>query len=88
MSCIAGIGGHIKSLVNKAISARAIVVLDGCPLHCAKNCLRERHLAPTRHYDLSKMGVEKAYRCDFDTTQKETLFRIIAEDILINLFDN
>jgi uncharacterized metal-binding protein len=39
MSCIAGVGGHVPALVNKAKSGRLIVALDGCPLHCVKGCL-------------------------------------------------
>jgi uncharacterized metal-binding protein len=59
MSCIAGIGGDVPSLLKKARSGRAIVVLDGCPLHCARNCLA-RHAIPVGvHIDLSESGVRK-----------------------------
>ena len=39
MSCIAGVGGDVALLVRVAKSGRDIVVLDGCPLQCAKHCL-------------------------------------------------
>ena len=42
MSCIAGVGGDVPSLIKTAQSGRAIVVLDGCPLECARHCL-QRH---------------------------------------------
>lgn len=32
MSCLAGIGGRVKSLMSKAQSAERILVIDGCPL--------------------------------------------------------
>lgn len=32
MSCIAGVGGKVISLVKKARSNRPIIVIDGCPL--------------------------------------------------------
>ena len=32
MSCIAGVGGDVPSLVKTATSGRAIVALDGCAL--------------------------------------------------------
>ena len=45
MSCIAGIGGKIKSLVKVAQSGRPVLALDGCPLNCVASDTgyRERH---------------------------------------------
>ena len=34
MSCIAGVGGKVKSLVRKARAGRPIIALDGCELRC------------------------------------------------------
>ena len=42
MSCIAGVGGNVPSLVKVAQSGRAILALDGCPLECVKNSLAQR----------------------------------------------
>lgn len=75
MSCIAGVGGGVKPLVNKAKSARAIISLDGCSLHCVEHCLEQHGLKSTVHYDLSKMGVRKKYHRDFDAAQKEDLYQ-------------
>lgn len=59
MSCIAGVGGDVKSLLRKATSGRPIVVLDGCALHCARNCLQRHGVTPRLHLDLSGYGVKK-----------------------------
>ncbi len=80
MSCIAGVGGDVKPLVRTARSGRPIVVLDGCPLHCAARILK-RHGLAHRHYDLSKMGVEKTYHQDFDAPQAEQLLQKIRREI-------
>ena len=32
MSCIAGVGGDVPSLVRTACSGRPLIALDGCPL--------------------------------------------------------
>ena len=40
MSCLAGIGGRVKSLVLKAENAERILVVDGCPLNCAAHTLK------------------------------------------------
>jgi uncharacterized metal-binding protein len=59
MSCIAGVGGGVPQLVAIARSGRAIVALDGCPLHCVASCLRREGVAPTVHVTLSEIGAKK-----------------------------
>jgi uncharacterized metal-binding protein len=49
MSCIAGVGGDVESLVKVARSERKIVVLDGCPLECARKCLARHGVIPDAH---------------------------------------
>lgn len=65
MSCIAGLGGDVKPLVRTAKSGRPVVVLDGCPLHCARHTLARHGITPDVHWDLSKMDVEKRKHVDF-----------------------
>jgi len=81
MSCIAGVGGDVRSLVNLAASGRPIVALDGCVLKCVRNCLARHGIAPTVDYDLSRLGVKKRYRTDFDPAQADELFGRIVEDL-------
>jgi uncharacterized metal-binding protein len=80
MSCIAGVGGDVPNLVRLAKSGRPIVALDGCALHCVKNCLARHAVEPAIHYLLSDYGVKKRYGEDFDKAQAdELLTRIGAE---------
>jgi len=78
MSCIAGVGGNVKSLVRTATSGRKIIVIDGCPLACSKACLGNHSVTPDVHIDLSKLGVSKKKHQDFDREQADK----ILEDIL------
>jgi uncharacterized metal-binding protein len=66
MSCIAGVGGDVRALVKTARSGRQILVLDGCPLHCARSCLARHGIEPEAHVDLSKSGVKKNYHQDVE----------------------
>ena len=79
MSCIAGVGGGVPSLVRKAEEAaaaeRPIVAIDGCVLACARRCLAQRDLAPTLHVQLGEAGVRKTYHADFDALQADALYR-------------
>ena len=65
MSCIAGIGGGVPSLVKKAKSAKQIISLDGCPLHCVKNSLSRHDIESTHHFTLTEYGIKKKYHMDF-----------------------
>lgn len=64
MSCIAGVGGGVRSLVKKAQSGRKIMVMDGCFLHCAKLCLDRYGISINVHVDLSMAGVKKRFHRD------------------------
>jgi len=64
MSCIAGVGGDVRALLKTARSGRKILVLDGCPLQCARNCLARHAIEPGAHVDLSKFGVKKNFHED------------------------
>lgn len=48
MSCIAGVGGNVKSLVRIAISGRPIIAIDGCSLQCVRSCLAKHYVTPTK----------------------------------------
>lgn len=81
MSCIAGIGGDVKPLVRKAKSGRQIVVLDGCPLHCARHCLARHGIVPDQHYDLSEAGVKKEYHVGYDEPEATRIFERIIRAV-------
>lgn len=59
MSCIAGVGGDVKSLVRLAQSKRPILAIDGCPLNCVKQSLKRHNVVPTWHIQLTDLGLKK-----------------------------
>jgi uncharacterized metal-binding protein len=59
MSCLAGIGGRVKSLVATAEKAERILVVDGCPLNCAAHTLKLAGFQKFDHLELHKIGVHK-----------------------------
>lgn len=81
MSCIAGVGGDVPSLVRLARSGRAIIALDGCPLACVRNTLARHDVEPTRHYQLHQHGVKKRLHEDFDTAQAARVFAQVAAEL-------
>ncbi len=73
MSCIAGVGGHVKKLVRTALSGRRIIAIDGCPLACTTACLNNHSVKPDVHIELSRLGVRKKQHEDFDVAQAKEL---------------
>ena len=59
MSCLAGIGGRVKPLVNRAASAERILAIDGCPLNCTRHTLELAGFKTFDHLELHKLGMRK-----------------------------
>lgn len=59
MSCLAGIGGRVKPLLNRAARADGIVAIDGCPLNCARHTLEQAGFQIVYHLELHKLGLRK-----------------------------
>ena len=80
MSCIAGVGGDVPSLVKLAKSGRPVAVIDGCPLECARHCLARHGVTPTVHFQLGEFGVRKRYHARFDPVEADALAERIGAD--------
>lgn len=59
MSCLAGIGGRVTSMLNRAKQAEEIVVIDGCPLNCARHTLAQAGFTRVQHLELHRLGLRK-----------------------------
>jgi uncharacterized metal-binding protein len=81
MSCIAGVGGDVPSLVRLAKSGRPIIAIDGCPLHCARQCLARHAVQPAMHLTLTKVGVKKRYHAEFSEDEAATVYRSIVSSL-------
>ena len=59
MSCLAGIGGRVKSITNTVQKAPELLMIDGCPLECGANSLRLAGITNFKHLKLHELGVRK-----------------------------
>ena len=59
MFCLAGVGGRVKGIMETTKAAQAILAIDGCPLHCARNTLEQAGFKKFEHLCLSDLGMEK-----------------------------
>ncbi|MDO9149491.1 putative zinc-binding protein [Hydrogenophaga sp.] len=81
MSCIAGVGGDVPSLLKTARSGRPIVALDGCPLVCVKSSLARHGITPDQHHQLQAWGVKKRQHEDFDPVQAQAVFERVGAEL-------
>lgn len=79
MSCIAGVGGDVPSLVRVAKTAETIIALDGCQLKCTQNILARHGIKPNHHIVLSDLGVVKRIHQDFDPQEAENIYEKVTE---------
>lgn len=58
-SCIAGLGGGIEKLVSTGKAADERVVIDGCPVACAKQIMDDNGLRIDRYVMITDLGIAK-----------------------------
>lgn len=59
MSCLAGVGGQIPSITATVRSAPDILMIDGCPLECGANVLRNVGFTKFKQLKLHELNVRK-----------------------------
>lgn len=59
MSCLAGVGGRVKSIMTTVQHAPELLMIDGCPLECGANTLRLAGITNFKHLQLHDLGVRK-----------------------------
>lgn len=82
MSCIAGIGGDVRPLVDKAVSGRRILALDGCALHCVAHCLARHGIVADVHLTLSRPGLRKKAQCDCSAEEIDETFVSVSHVVM------
>jgi uncharacterized metal-binding protein len=71
MSCLAGIGGHISGFAEETREVKKVVVIDGCPVHCARKTLEHADCPVTVHVVVTDIGVRKT--SDFHIDDKDVI---------------
>jgi uncharacterized metal-binding protein len=59
MFCLAGLGADLPDMVEKARAADLNLVIDGCPVDCAKRIFDRHGLANYRQIKVTDLGIEK-----------------------------
>ena len=72
-SCLAGVGGGIEKLVGVGKAADERIVIDGCPVACAKKIMNDKRLRIDRYVMITELGVIKTPGPAFDENDVQTV---------------
>ena len=72
MFCLAGLGADIQGMVQTAKDADVNLVIDGCPMDCAKKVFDRHGIANYKQVKVTDLGIEKVkgVRCTDDQVKK------------------
>jgi uncharacterized metal-binding protein len=59
MYCLAGIGGRVESIMETTQAAGKLLVIDGCPLECARKTMEQAGFSGFIHLRLAEHGFRK-----------------------------
>ena len=72
MFCLAGLGAGIQGMIQTAKDADVNLVIDGCPVDCAKKIFEKAGITSYKYVKVTDLGIEKAkgVRCTDEQVQK------------------
>jgi uncharacterized metal-binding protein len=72
MFCLAGLGGDIQGMIQTARDADVNLVIDGCPMDCARKTFERHGITNYRYVKVTDLGIEKVkgVRCTQEQVDK------------------
>ncbi len=67
--CLAGVGGHVSGMVASVEGADKVLVVDGCPVACAKLAMDAAGLSGYEYVVVTDLGIEKNH--DFALSESD-----------------
>lgn len=82
MTCLSALGAHVDAYIKAAMDAD-LMVIDGCPVACAKKAVEHVGVTKYDYFDISKLlpDLAKGKRYDMIEAESEKALKIIMEQI-------
>ncbi|MDD1699648.1 MAG: putative zinc-binding protein [Methanoregula sp.] len=74
-SCIAGIGSKNLPMIRAAKSAGERVLIDGCPIGCARKIIDANLIPVERYVIVTELGIDKTHWLDIEDSDVETVVK-------------
>jgi uncharacterized metal-binding protein len=78
-SCLAGVGGNIEKLVGTGKGADERIVIDGCPVACAKKIMDDKGLVIDRYVLITDLGITKIPGPAFSQSDVQTVINAVKD---------
>jgi uncharacterized metal-binding protein len=82
MSCISGVVGKVKPILELAKSGRPIIAIDGCELGCTKACLDKSDIKTDHYFKISDLGFNKRDKWDDSLSENTVAMKSIYADLI------
>jgi uncharacterized metal-binding protein len=82
MSCISGVIGKVKPIMELAKSGRPIIAIDGCELGCTKACLDKSAIKTDHYFKISDLGFDKRDKWDDSLSENTLAMKSIYTDLI------
>ena len=87
-SCIAGIGSKNPPMIRKAKSAGERVVIDGCPIGCARKIMDSNLIQFDRYVIVTELGINKIHGLDIENSDLDSVVRGVKYSQKFDMPDN
>jgi uncharacterized metal-binding protein len=78
-SCLAGVGGGIEKLTGVGKSADERIVIDGCPVACAKKIMDDKGLTIDHYVMITELGIVKTPGPIFNENDIQTVIAAVRK---------
>jgi uncharacterized metal-binding protein len=78
-SCLAGVGGGIEKLVRAGKAADERIVIDGCPVACAKKIMDDKGLTIDRYVMVTELEIVKTHGPSFNENDVQTVITAVRK---------
>ena len=82
MSCISGVVGNVKPILELAKSGRTIIAIDGCELGCTKACLDKSGIKTDHYFKISDLGFDKRDKWNDSLTENTVAMKSIYTELI------
>ena len=79
MACIAAVGAGGPMAIKAANEAKIVLIIDGCPMSCAKKIVEKAGIKPTLQVLVSDIGMKKTDVLGYTDEEMEMAFRMTLD---------
>ena len=79
MACIAAVGAGGPMAIKAANEAKIVLIIDGCPMSCAKKIVEKAGIRPTLQVLVTDIGMKKTDVLGYSDEEMEQAFRMTLD---------